>query len=263
MMSAPAPRPQHWTGSIYSRFSVVNIPLLLAGRANIFISCGPDNVCVATRACDQDKKGTLHMLHALYWPLVVLAAEFCCHPSLPKCCRIFPRRLTDGGRVMASLPRSLHYGQAGDIGWGRHNVVTTGDDTSASWHLSGHHSPWCNMITLPHSSHRITSLSQEIFASNSSDHCCLTRLGITKCFQFFDILNCACAILAFAVKITTLYISKRLLGFIFIIIYSWLRQCCPGWIIYLSYMTLGEWRTALHSALSAVCRTIHDEPQSL
>ena len=65
-MSAPAARPQHWTGSIYSRFSVVNIPLLLAGWANIFISCGPDNVCVATRACDQDKKGTLHMLHALY-----------------------------------------------------------------------------------------------------------------------------------------------------------------------------------------------------
>ena len=35
------------------------------------------------------KRG-LYTLHALYWPLVVLAAEFCCHPSLPKCCRIFP-----------------------------------------------------------------------------------------------------------------------------------------------------------------------------
>ena len=94
---------------------------------------------------------------------------------------------------------------------GRHMVTTGDDDTSVTCHvtLSGDHSP-CDAISshshhIPHTSSSQAKSLPEIFASNSSDHCCLTRLGITKCFKFFDIPAIAFVILALAVKITTLY----------------------------------------------------------
>ena len=107
----------------------------------------------------------------------------------------------------------------------------------------------CNIIT--HSSQ--PSLSQKYSPAILQTIVVCQGWEFTKCFQFFDIPNCA--ILAFKVKIRTVHI-------IFIIIYSCLGQCCPG-LIYLSDMTLGEWPHVQCTPLSAVRRMSHDELQSL
>ena len=142
-------------------------------------------------------------------------------------------------------------------------LVTIGDDTSASVTPWVAITPlWCNMITLPsHSSHHPVPVSPEKY-SPAIPQTIVVWQGWESQNAFNFLTFSIVLFLHFAVKITR-YISKRLLWFIFILIYSCLRHCCPGWIIYLSYMTLGEWRPHVHSALSAVCRTIHDESQSL
>ena len=124
------PRPHHWTGSIYSRFSVVTIPSprWLLGKYIHFLWLG--NVCVAimikrgictlcTRCVDPSLAGSTGLLSS----------------RLPKRCRVFPRPLTDyywpGHCIMVTLWR------------GRPMLTTGDDDTSVTCHvtLSGDHSP--------------------------------------------------------------------------------------------------------------------------
>ena len=116
MMSA-ASRPHHWTGSIYSRFSVVTSSL--ARQIYSFLVAGE---CLCG---DNDKKGNLHIVHAPCWPLscwqhrsVVISAA--------KLLQSFPPALTDhywpGHCIMVTLWR------------GRPMLTTGDDDTSVTCH---------------------------------------------------------------------------------------------------------------------------------
>ena len=139
------PRPHHWTGSIYSRFSVVTIPSprWLLGKYIRFLWRG--NVCVAimikrgictlcTRCVDPSLAGSTGLLSS----------------RLPKFCRVFPRPLTDyyrpGHCIMVTL-------------WRGRPMVTTVGMMIHQWHVTSLWvvitPPWCNIITLPpHSSHQ-------------------------------------------------------------------------------------------------------------
>ena len=195
------PRPHHWTGSIYSRFSVVTIPSprWLLGKYIHFLWLG--NVCVAimikrgictlcTRCVDPSLAGSTGLLSS----------------RLPKRCRVFPRSLTDYhwslhyGDIMAGAAHADHWWW-----WYIRDMSRHSEWWSLPRDAISHHTPTTFLTPAPHS--QAKSLP-EIFASNSSDHCCLTGLGITKCFQFFDIPNAiALVILALTVKITTVFIS--------------------------------------------------------
>ena len=179
------PRPHHWTGSIYSRFSVVTIPSprWLLGKYIRFLWLG--NVCVAMMI----KRG------------ICTLCTRCVDPSLAGSTGLLS---SSAAKTLQSFPPgpdwllpawSLHYGDImagaahGDHWWW--------------WYISdmSRHSEWWSLPRdaisshchhIPHTSTSQAKSLPEIFASNSSDHCCLTRLGITKCFQFLDIPNCVC-----------------------------------------------------------------------
>ena len=187
---------------------------------------------------------------------LLLAAQVCCHLRCQNAAEFSP------GPDWSLLAWSLHYG---DIRAGAAHA-----DHWWWWYIRDMSRvitpPWCNMITLPpHSSHQPRpSLSQKYSPAIPQTIVVWQGWELQNAFNFLT-FPIAFVILALAVKIkiTLLFMSKRLLWFIFIIIYSCLRQCCPGPLIYLSYMTLGEWRPVQCSLPAGVCRTIHDEPQSL
>ena len=205
MMSA-ASRPHHWTGSIYSRFSVVTIPSprWLLGKYIHFLWRG--NVCVAIMI----KRG---IVHALCWPLscwqhrsVVIPAAKTLQSFPPAPDWLLPAWSLHYGDIMAGADHGDHWWW-----WYIRDMSRHPEWWSLPRDAISHHTP--TTFLTPSAPHR-PSLSQKYSPAILQTIVVWQGWELQNAFNFWT-FPIAFVILALAVKITTGFMSKRLLWFSF------------------------------------------------